>query len=337
MQKTPVAYPVISTLPFGDGTAYWLDPARTSAARDSGTWRSLAARLAGMFRTDVTGLLGALRLHWPEYLMEAAGLGIFMISAAAFGTLLEYPGSPVRQAIADPFARRALMGLAMAVTAVGIIYSPWGKQSGAHLNPSVTLAFLRLGKVEPRDALFYVVAQFAGGAAGLLLAVAVLGACLADPSVNYVATLPGPSGPRVAWAAEVVISFILMFVILNVSNRARLARYTGLFAGALLLTYIAFEAPLSGMSLNPARTFASALPARLWGTLWIYLTAPPLGMLGAAQLYTMLGGVRQVHCAKLHHDNDKRCIFRCRYGELAASAAPPAARGRHQAAAGARS
>jgi len=326
MQKAPLAYPVISALPFGDGTAYWPDASRTSAAGDAGALRSLAARLAGMSRPNAAGLLRALRRHWPEYLMEAAGLGIFMISAAAFGTLLEYPGSPVHQAIADPFARRALMGLAMAVTAVGIIYSPWGKQSGAHINPSVTLTFLRLGKLDPSDALFYVVAQFAGGAAGLAVAAVALGAGLADPAVNYVATLPGATGPSVAWAAEVVISFILMFVILNASNRARLARFTGLFAGVLVFAYIAFEAPLSGMSLNPARTFASALPARLWGTLWIYLTAPPLGMLGAAQLYMRLKGARQVHCAKLHHDNDKRCIFRCRYGELAASAAPPATR-----------
>ena len=58
----------------------------------------------------------ALQQHWPEYLMEAAGLALFMLSACAFGTLLEYPGSPVRQAIAEPFVRRLLMGVAMALT-----------------------------------------------------------------------------------------------------------------------------------------------------------------------------------------------------------------------------
>jgi aquaporin Z len=91
----------------------------------------------------------ALRVHWPEYLMEAWGLGTFMISAGAFVTLIEYPGSPVQQAIADPDIRRALIGLAMGLTAIGIIYSPWGQRSGAHINPSVTLTFLRLGKVAP--------------------------------------------------------------------------------------------------------------------------------------------------------------------------------------------
>jgi len=90
----------------------------------------------------------ALRHHWPEYVIEAAGLGLFMVSAFMFGALLEHPASLAHQAIPDPLARRFLMGLAMGATAVGIIYSPWGKQSGAHINPSVTLTFLRLGKIK---------------------------------------------------------------------------------------------------------------------------------------------------------------------------------------------
>ncbi len=133
--------------------------------------------------------------HWPEYFMEASGLGIFMVSACVFGTIIEYPTSPIRQAIADPFPRRILMGLARRFTAIAIISSPWGRQSGAHINPSITLTFLRLGKVEPRDAVFYILPQFAGGKAGVLIALAALGRWLADPSVNYVATVPGPEGP----------------------------------------------------------------------------------------------------------------------------------------------
>lgn len=86
----------------------------------------------------------ALREHWPEYLMEAWGLGTFMVSAGLFATLLEYPGSPVREAIENADLRRGLMGLAMGLTAIAIIYSPWSKQSGAHINPVVTLTFWRL-------------------------------------------------------------------------------------------------------------------------------------------------------------------------------------------------
>ena len=261
-------------------------------------------------------MLNFVRRHWPEYVMEAAGLGIFMISAGVFGTILEYPGSPVQQAVADPFLRRILMGVAMGLTAIGIIYSPWGMQSGAHLNPAVTLTFFRLGKIEPWDALFYVAAQFAGGIAGVLLVALALGHSFANPPVSYVTTLPGSGGPAIAFLAELVISFVLMFVVLVTTNTESLARHTGLFAGALVAIYITVVAPVSGMSMNPARTFGSALPAQLWESLWIYLTAPPLGMLLAADTYLRSIGPRGAICAKLHHHNDKRCIFRCGYGNV---------------------
>jgi aquaporin Z len=97
----------------------------------------------------------ALRQHWPEYLMEAAGLGLFMISACVFAILLFHPASPVAGFRGGHLARRALMGLAMGTTAVALIYSPWGQRSGAHLNPAVTLTFLRLGKVRGWDAAFW--------------------------------------------------------------------------------------------------------------------------------------------------------------------------------------
>jgi len=244
-----------------------------------------------------------------EYLMEAALLGVFMVSACAFVVLLDYPSSPVRLALPDPNLRRLLTGLAMGSTAVALIYSPWGMQSGAHFNPATTLTFYRLGKVPGRDALSYIGAQFAGAVAGVGAAWAVLGPRLADPATHFAATVPGPAGIAVAFLAEVVISFLLMSVVLRVSNHPRLARYTGLCAGILVACFITFEGPLSGMSMNPARTLASALFSRDWTALWIYFVAPPAGMLAAAELYLKQRGSGAVFCAKLHHQNGKRCIF----------------------------
>jgi aquaporin Z len=260
--------------------------------------------------------LSALRKHWPEYLLEGLELGLFMISACVFVVLLEYPGSPVHQGLPDPTSRRVLTGIAMGLTAIIIIYSPFGQRSGAHFNPSVTLTFLRLGKVAPWDALFYVLAQFVGGVTGVFVAAALLGNLLAAPSVQYAVTVPGMSGVVMAFLAEIVISFIQMSMVLRVSNTRNLARYTGLFAGMMVATYISVEAPYSGMSMNPARTFASAFPAQIWTALWLYFTAPPLGMLLAAEAYVRQQGIHRVFCAKLHHHNAKRCIFRCRFGEL---------------------
>jgi aquaporin Z len=201
----------------------------------------------------------------------------------------------------------------MGLTAAALVYSPWGQQSGAHLNPAVTLTFLRLGKIASHDAALYMGAQFVGGLAGIIVAALALGPLLADPAVHYVATVPGHRGPATAFAAEVAISFGLMLVVLTVSNTPRLARFTGVFAAALVATYITIEAPLSGMSMNPARTFAPEVLAREWRHIWIYFVAPPLGMLTAAEVYVRARGREAVRCAKLHHENDKRCIFRCHY------------------------
>jgi aquaporin Z len=253
-------------------------------------------------------MMTILKKHWPEYLMEGAGLGLFMISACLFVALLEHPSSPAHIAISDPMTRRALMGIAMGLTAISIIYSPWGKQSGAHINPSITLTFLRLGKVRAVDAAFYVIAQFAGAAAGVLAAHILIGKLASHPRVNYAATFPGMEGVIIAFIAEAVISFILMTVVLNVSNTPRIARYTGIFAGLLIAAYITFEAPISGMSMNPARSLGSSLFADNHAGLWIYFTAPLFGMLLAAETYVRVKGTAAVSCAKLHHQNDKRCI-----------------------------
>jgi aquaporin Z len=249
-----------------------------------------------------------LRNHWPEYAIEAWALGTFMVSAAVFSTLFEYPGSPLHRAIADADIRRMLVGIAMGLTAIGLIHSPWGRRSGAHMNPAVTLTFLRLGKVRGADAAFYIAAQFIGGALGVLLSVAVLGDTFARPPVNYAATLPGPAGAGVAFAAELAISMLMMLVILTVSNTPRLEKLTGVCAGVLVAAFITFEAPLSGMSINPARTFASALPGGLWSYFWIYVLAPLAGMQLGALLHELRTGPHGTACAKLIHATDQRCI-----------------------------
>lgn len=258
----------------------------------------------------------ALREHWPEYLMEAWGLGVFMVSAGVFATLLWSPDSSISQMIGAEWGRRLVMGLAMGLTAVGIILSPWGRRSGAHLNPAVTLSFWRLGKVAGVDAAFYVVFQTMGGLAGVLVVWAVLGDAFAAAPVRFAVTVPGAAGAAVAFAAEAVMSGGLMLMVLVTSNHARLSRFTGIFAGMLLWLFIAVEAPYSGMSINPARTLASGVPARIHDGLWIYLSATIGGMLVAGELYRRWPSAPPVYCAKLDHHGHGRCIFKCRFNEL---------------------
>jgi aquaporin Z len=255
--------------------------------------------------------------HWQEYAMEGVLLGFFMVAACAFATLLEHPASPVQQALPDGGVRRLAMGLAMGLTAIGLIRSPWGQQSGAHMNPSLTLTYLRLGKIARGDALGYVAGQFCGGVIGVLVARATLGMLVVHPAVRFAATVPGSAGTAAAFAAELAISFLLMTVVLVASNSARLSRHTPLLCGALVAAYITLEAPISGMSMNPARSFASALAAWQWSALWVYLTAPPLGMLAAGEVFLRLRGAPRILCGKLAHHGARRCIFFCNFGDLA--------------------
>ena len=150
-----------------------------------------------------------------------------MISAAVMSVLFAHPSSPVAHAIGDSEGvARAGIGIAMGLTNVALIYSRWGKQSGAHMNPAVTLTFLRLGKVARADALFYIVAQFVGGTLGVCIGIALLGQLFTEPPVQYAATLPG-SDAWLALAAEFGISMLMMTTILVVSNNTALAPFTG--------------------------------------------------------------------------------------------------------------
>jgi aquaporin Z len=200
-------------------------------------------------------------------------------------------------------------------TIIAIVLTPWGKQSGAHFNPAVTFAFYRLKKVMLWDAVFYSAAQLLGAIAGVALASLVLEGAPAHKAVRYAATIPGIHGEAyyvntIAFVAEPIISFVLMSAILFASNHQVFAPYTHYFAAVLVAVYIAFESPLSGMSTNPARTFGPALYASYWHALWIYFIGPPLGMLVAAEVFLLARGGKAPFCAKLHHHNNKRCIFR---------------------------
>ena len=248
--------------------------------------------------------------------MEAGCLALFMISACGVTALLQHPSSPLRQAIENDFLRRVLIGIAMGLTLIGIVHTSWGKRSGAHMNPVFTWTFYRLNKVQAPDALFYSIAQICGGIAGVLISAVILQDNISNPAVLYAVTVPGPGGQWPAFAGEVAISFILMMTVLNTSNSPAWNRYTPFFAGALVATFITFESPYSGMSMNPARTIGSAVSANVWTSVWIYFIAPATGMFLAAETYLRLKTSELIYCAKYHHHNNQRCIFRCNFAEL---------------------
>jgi len=244
------------------------------------------------------------------YAMDGALLGLFMISACVNVVVLEHPASPVHAAVTSPFVRRALVGLAMGLTAVGLIYSRWGKRSGAFMNPAMVLCFVRLGRLSPLDGLGYIVAQLIGSAAGVLVASLALPGLVSDPAVNYAVTTPS-GGMVPAFAAEFWLAFVMLSVVMTVNRSPRFAPYTGACAALLVALFITVAAPISGMSLNPARSFGSAVWAHLWAGFWIYLTAPLLGMLAGVELQRLLTARHDRLCGKLNHDETVACFVRC--------------------------
>lgn len=235
-------------------------------------------------RTPSGASLGCLlSAHWPLYAMEGVELGAFMLSACVFDVLLFSTDSAV--AAWPAVLRRGLMGIAMGITAILIIRSPPGRRSGAQFNPAVTLTFFRLGKMGRGDTLFYVIAQFLGGAMGVGLAALLLGRRLAAPGIEYVITVPGQDGAWAAFAAEFFMSALLMGTVLFTGNSPRMARWTSGLVGVLIACYVPIFGPISGFSINPARTTASALFAHRWEDVWIYYTAPVFGMLLAAEIF----------------------------------------------------
>jgi aquaporin Z len=253
----------------------------------------------------------ALRRHWRLYVYEGAELAWFMVAACVAAVLLFGVGSVGMRMVPSAALRRLVMGFAMGATAVMIIHSPMGRRSGAHFNPAITLTYLWLGKIGAWDAVGYVCGQFVGGVAGVGVAAMLMGRWLAQPSVDYAVTVPGIGGTAGALAAELFMAALLMGVVLWMTNRRRLAGYTSYAVGVLITGYVFFFAPVSGFSINPARTVGSAVFAGVWTAEWVYFVAPLMGMFLAAEIYVRRFGIESVLCAKLHASPSVLCPFEC--------------------------
>jgi aquaporin Z len=248
--------------------------------------------------------------------MEGAEIGGLMLSICFFGALFYSSKSPLLDLSLSRATSSALMGAAIALTTFLIIRSPFGRRSGAHFNPAITLSFLLLGRMRRWDAMCYVAAHFVGGAVGVLIAQQCFGAQLSETSVRYLVTVPGSYGEGTAFLAELILSGLLMSVVLFASNHRLLTRLSPVFVASLTIFYYAACPSISGFSVNPARTFASAVFAWIWQGIWIYFTAPCVGMLVAAGIYVAAMGRERVYCAKVFHDVRSPCPFPCHFDRL---------------------
>ncbi len=239
-------------------------------------------------------------------LAATAGLVGLGLSAVIidFGT-----GGVVTTAIPDAGVRRALTGLVFGTIGALLAVSPLGRESGAHLNPAVTLAFRIRGGISTGTAVVYGASQCAGAIIGCLplLAWGAFGR-----SVAYGATLPGTPYP--AWAVlagEGLSTAALIFGLLLMLGHARLRPLTPLLFPPLYALLVFAEAPISGTSTNPARSLGPAVVSGRWDGWWIYWIGPLLGTLLGVAIHR-LGPLRRLEfeVAKIAHpDHDPHGLF----------------------------
>jgi aquaporin Z len=248
-------------------------------------------------------MLAAFKNNFKLYLMEALGLAIFMVSACFFGAMLFSPESAWYQFLPNDMARNILMGVAMGLTALFIFYSPFTAPGGAHINPAVTITFLRVKKIGSADAFFYILFQFIGGTLAVFIMQLLMGKILTGSPVSSVVTVPANNGVIAAALTEFSIAFLMITMVLFTSASKGLKKYSRIMAACLVCIFVIFAGPVSGFGMNPTRSFASAFAANIYTSFWIYLFVPFAGMLAAAECFIRIKAVKRKCKLRIVHKN----------------------------------
>ncbi|MBV8329177.1 MAG: aquaporin [Verrucomicrobia bacterium] len=215
------------------------------------------------------------RLHPQMYFSELVGTTLLVFLGLSIVIALWGHDAPLGWVPIPADTRRLLTGFLFGTVGAAIAFSPIGKMSGAHINPAVTFAFWLEGKLRWRDAGFYVLAQLIGGALGAT-ALFIWGGIGASDA--WGASLPMNGVPvLLPIAGETLCTFLLVLLIFVCAAHKVSQPFTPLINPPLFALLTWLEAPLSGASANPARSFGPELAAWLWQGWWIYWIGPCLG------------------------------------------------------------
>jgi aquaporin Z len=256
------------------------------------------------------------RVPWQPIVAEFAGTALLVLIGLSVVILMFGSGSPAAQLVPDEGARRLITGFLFGTTGALIALSPIGKESGAHINPVVTLGFWLMGKLNTRIALTYVVAQLAGASLGALplLAWGAMG-----QSAMFGATLPGEG--FALWTVvmgEGVTTFALIAGLCVFLGFRKIRQFTPAMFPFLYAVMVYLEAPLSGTSTNPARSLGPALISGEWQGWWIYWVGPLIGTVVAVLACSFLA--KRIEVAKLYHfESDRRRFFQIQSGSRMAA------------------
>ncbi len=252
---------------------------------------------------EITGI------PWTLFASEFIGTAL-LIGIGVSLVILDFgKGSPVTNLIPGSGLRRAITGFLFGSTGALIAVSWIGKESGAHINPVVTLSFWVRGKMGSAHALGYMFFQLAGGIAGAL---PLLLWGNTGSSVIYGGTFPG-SGYSV-WSAllgETVTSFFLVFLLFLFIGHKKLKQFTPLLFPFLYAAMVYLEAPVSGTSTNPARSLGPSVISGYWSGWWVYWIGPAAGALIAVAVHNLSWFKKfEIKVAKLYHfEHDRHGVF----------------------------
>ncbi len=239
--------------------------------------------------------------HWAEWGAEGLGTAILVLGGLSAVCLDFGARSPVLHLVPSSSLRLLITGLLFAGTGSLVAVSPLGRLSGAHLNPSVTLAFWTSGHVSRSDLLGYWASQFLGALLGVGVLRLAWGHVAGSLQDGRTAPHPGVT-PIAALVIEALLTAVLILAIFATTSSARTARLTPLVLWIVIALLVWRGAPYTGCSMNPARSLAPAVISGDFSSLWIYLVGPILGAVVAAWLFVMAPlGLRPV-TAKLYHD-----------------------------------
>lgn len=246
-------------------------------------------------------------LPWPLFASELAGTAVLVLAGLSLVIVMFGDGSAMLRLVPGEGTRRLITGFLFGTIGGSIALSPVGRVSGAHINPAVTFGFWLMGKLDARVALGYVLAQLGGAVLG---AVPLLTWGAMGRSVAFGATLPGPGyGTAAVLAGEAVTTFALIAGLCVFLGIRELRRFTPALMPFLYGVMVFLEAPISGTSTNPARTFGPAVLSGEWQSWWIYWVGPAIGTVAAIVACSFLA-VR-VEVAKLYHfSSDRGGVFR---------------------------
>jgi aquaporin Z len=246
------------------------------------------------------------RVRWRLFFSELIGTGLLVLGGLSVVILMFGEGSPLVQWMPNERLRMVLSSLLFGAIGSAIALSRIGKESGAHINPAVTLGFWMMRKLDLRAASGYIIAQLVGASLGALplLAWGSMG-----QSVAFGATIPGAGySTSAVLMGEVITTFGLIATLCIFLGFHQLRPYTPLVIPFLYAVMVPLEAHISGTSTNPARTFGPALISGRWDGWWIYWVGPLVGMMMAVAIFSSFA--RRIEVAKLYHfESDRRRLF----------------------------